>query len=49
MIDSFALGVSHGLLLLTAWLLMRRPDLDREGAARPSRFARRRDGAPPRA
>lgn len=31
MIDNFALGLSHGLLLLTAWLLMRRPDLDSEG------------------
>ena len=30
MIDDFALGVSHGLLLLAAWLLLRRPDLDRE-------------------
>lgn len=30
-IDNFALGISHGLLLLAAWLLMRRPDLDREG------------------
>lgn len=31
MIDNFALGVSHGLLLLACWLLIRRPDLDREG------------------
>ncbi len=31
MIDNFALGVSHGLLLLAAWLLLRRPDLDHEG------------------
>lgn len=30
MIDNFALGVSHGLILLAAWLLSRRPDLDRE-------------------
>ena len=30
MIDNFALGLSHGLMLLAAWLLMRRPDLDRE-------------------
>ena len=30
MIDSFALAVSHGVLLLTAFLLLRRPDLDRE-------------------
>jgi hypothetical protein len=31
MIDNFALGLSHGLMLLTAWLLLRRPDLDAEG------------------
>lgn len=30
MIDNFALGLSHGLMLLAAWLLMRRPDLDHE-------------------
>lgn len=30
MIDSFALAVSHGLLILAAWRLLRRPDLDRE-------------------
>ncbi len=33
MIDNFALGLSHGLLLLVAWRLLRRPDLDREGEA----------------
>ena len=52
MIDNFALGISHGLLLLTAWLLLRRPDLDREDAAPPSRFGRRapaRRGPQPRA
>ena len=32
MIDSFALALSHGLLLLAAWRLLRRPDLDEEGA-----------------
>lgn len=30
MIDSFALAVSHGLLILAAWRLLSRPDLDRE-------------------
>lgn len=30
MIDNFALGLSHGLMLLAAFLLLRRPDLDRE-------------------
>ena len=32
MIDNFALALSHGLLLLAAWRLLRRPDLDRGGA-----------------
>ncbi len=31
MIDNLALGVSHLLLILTAWALLRRPDLDDEG------------------
>jgi hypothetical protein len=30
LIDNFALALSHGLLLLTLWRLLRRPDLDRE-------------------
>ena len=30
MIDNFALAISHGLMLLAAWLLLRRPDLDDE-------------------
>lgn len=33
MIDNFALGVSHGLMLLAAWLLLRRADLDCEPRA----------------
>ncbi len=41
MIDNFALGLSHGLMLLAALLLVRRPDLDREKAANPSARARR--------
>ena len=32
MIDSFGLAVSHGLLLLVAWRLVFRPDLDDEDA-----------------
>ena len=35
MIDNFALAVSHGLILLAAWLLTRRADLEREGEAPP--------------
>jgi hypothetical protein len=30
MIDNFALAISHGLMALAAWLLLRRGDLDRE-------------------
>lgn len=30
MIDNFSLGLTHGLMMLAAWLLLRRPDLDRE-------------------
>jgi hypothetical protein len=32
MIDLFALAVSHGLMLLAAWRLLSREDLDRDGA-----------------
>ena len=35
MIDNFALGLSHGLMMLAAFLLMRRPDLDKEPSNRP--------------
>ena len=30
MIDLFSLGVSHGLILLAAWRLLARADLDRD-------------------
>ncbi|MBW4331689.1 hypothetical protein KY084_12495 [Stakelama sp. CBK3Z-3] len=30
MIDNFSLGLTHGLLMLAAWLLLRRDDLDSE-------------------
>lgn len=30
MIDNLALAVSHGLIALAVWKLLRRPDLDRE-------------------
>ena len=33
MIDNFALGLSHGLLLLVAWRLIFRVDLDDDRAA----------------
>ncbi len=30
MIDLFSLALSHGLLFLAAWRIVRRPELDRE-------------------
>ena len=35
MIDNLALGLTHGLMLLAAWRLLRRPDLDGEGDPPP--------------
>jgi hypothetical protein len=35
MIDNFALALSHGLLLLAAWRLVRRADLDDSTLAPP--------------
>ena len=32
MIDNFALALSHGLMLLAAWRLLSRPDLDDDDA-----------------
>ncbi|QIG78332.1 hypothetical protein G5C33_15795 [Sphingosinithalassobacter tenebrarum] len=34
MIDNLSLGLSHGLMILAAWILLRRPDLDVEDTAR---------------
>ena len=39
MIDSFALALTHGLMLLAAWRLLSRPDLDDDRLPPP-------DGAP---
>ncbi len=46
-IDNLSLGLTHGLMLLAAWLLLKRPDLDSE--APPPRHWRRRsrDAEPP--
>jgi len=45
MIDTLALALTHGLMLLAAWRLLSRPDLDHEGApprkGRAGRSARR--------
>ena len=32
MIDNFALALSHGLIMLAAWRLLARDDLDRDDA-----------------
>ncbi|MDB5691195.1 MAG: hypothetical protein JWO81_258 [Alphaproteobacteria bacterium] len=41
MIDNFALLVSHGLMLLAAWRLLSRPDLNDDKAALPAPAAAR--------
>jgi hypothetical protein len=46
-IDNFALAISHGLILLTAWLLTRRDDLDREPSPRDKKPAPRKVEGPP--
>jgi hypothetical protein len=46
MIDNFALALSHGLMLLAAWRLLRRPDLDDDAALPPpSKTPEARPGA----
>lgn len=47
MIDNLSLAISHGLMLLAAFLLLRRPDLDSEPGpndqapkAKPSRWGK---------
>jgi len=30
MVDNFSIALTHGLLLIAAWRLIHRPDLDRE-------------------
>lgn len=37
MIDNFALGISHGLMLLAAWRLLSRPDLEDDDAPRAAK------------
>lgn len=49
MIDTFTLLLSHGLLMLTAWKLVRRPDLDRDDAAEPAPAGFLQEGRPPHA
>ncbi len=47
MIDNFSVLLTHGLMLLAAWRLLRRPDLDREGETPFARFGRRPGNTPP--
>ena len=35
MIDNFSLALTHGLMLLVAWRLLKRPDLDGEKPPKP--------------
>ncbi|MGZ8337450.1 MAG: hypothetical protein ACXWU1_12385 [Allosphingosinicella sp.] len=42
MIDSFALALTHGLMLLAAWRLLSRPDLDDDEAPVPAADGDRR-------
>jgi hypothetical protein len=42
MIDNFALALSHGLLLLAAWRLISRPDLDDPDVPPPAPAAKRK-------
>jgi len=39
MIDHFSLALTHGLMLLAAWRLLRRADLDQEPAPAEPRAA----------
>ena len=36
MIDTFALAVSHGLIILAVWRLLQRPDLNDDSIAPPA-------------
>ncbi|MFL6845143.1 MAG: hypothetical protein ACJ8ER_09715 [Allosphingosinicella sp.] len=42
MIDNFALALTHGLMLLAAWRLLSRPDLDDDTVAPPPLAAPRK-------
>ena len=39
MIDTFALAISHGLILVAAWRLLSRPDLDDDSGKPRQTFA----------
>lgn len=44
MIDNFALALSHGLMMLAAWRLLTRPDLDKDDAVPLPRGGKMRFG-----
>ncbi|WP_168371744.1 hypothetical protein [Sphingomonas sp. Leaf357] len=46
MIDNLALAISHGLMLLAAWLLLKRPDLDDDSATPPAPKPKPKKGDP---
>ena len=46
MIDNFSLALTHGLMLLAAFLLLRRPDLDSETPDKDGKPRKRRWGRP---
>ena len=41
MIDNFALGITHAMMLLAAWFLMTRRDLDDERPEAPEKMKKR--------
>ncbi|EZP55354.1 MULTISPECIES: hypothetical protein [unclassified Sphingomonas] len=47
MIDNLSLAITHALMLLAAWLLLKRPDLDSESPAPRHWRARGRGATPP--
>ena len=47
MIDNLSLGLTHGLMLLAAWLLLKRPDLDSEAPPPRDWRAKARPQDPP--
>jgi hypothetical protein len=48
MIDNLALGLSHGLMMLAAFLLLKRPDLDREPSPHDTADTKRKSTEKPR-
>ena len=47
MIDSFALALTHGLMLLAAWRLLSRPDLDDDRIPPPENAPTGKSWGPP--